>query len=185
VKDGFTPFASQIASLRPPIPTPAQLSANLLNQTPFYYFSKAGRAPYFADWNLTVERAMTSNSLLRVSYHATIGVKLLSRQQAQNQLDPKYWANLRQSAEHADQHADEYSGIGGGAERQRVQATLSRVPDQPAAAAGAAPYPQYSGIGSDAGGQNDGHSTFHALESSFEHRFNHGLFALVSYTSAS
>lgn len=44
------------------------------------------------------------------------------------------------------------------------------------------PFPQYSGIDSNAGGQNDGHITFHALETSFEHRFHRGLFVLVSYT---
>ena len=46
------------------------------------------------------------------------------------------------------------------------------------------PFPQYSGVGSDAGGQNDGHSTFHALEASHEHRSSQGLYMLVSYTFA-
>ena len=48
--------------------------------------------PTIYDWNLTIERTVTSNSVFRASYHATIGNKLLSRQQSQNQLDPKYWA---------------------------------------------------------------------------------------------
>ena len=45
VKDGFTAFAPQIAALRPPIADAATLSANLINQTPFYYNPAAGRAP--------------------------------------------------------------------------------------------------------------------------------------------
>src|SRR6266487_4946595 len=44
------------------------------------------------------------------------------------------------------------------------------------------PYPQFSGIDSNAGGQNDGHSTYHALETSFEHRFSKGLFLVANYT---
>jgi hypothetical protein len=44
------------------------------------------------------------------------------------------------------------------------------------------PYPQYNGIDSNAGGQNDGHMTWHALEASFEHRFQSGLYFLGSYT---
>src|SRR6266567_3628364 len=44
------------------------------------------------------------------------------------------------------------------------------------------PFPQYAGVDSNAGGQNDGHMTFHALETSFEHRFNRGLYVLASYT---
>jgi hypothetical protein len=46
------------------------------------------------------------------------------------------------------------------------------------------PFPQYSQIDSNASGQNDGHSTYHALETSFERRLSNGLFGLVSYTFA-
>ncbi len=44
------------------------------------------------------------------------------------------------------------------------------------------PYPQYNSIDSNAGGQNDGHSTWHALEASYEHRFTSGSYLLGSYT---
>ncbi len=178
VKNGFTSFSSQINALRPPISDPATLSANLLNQTPFYYNPSAGRVPYFGDWNFTIDRTLTSSSVFRASYHATIGNKLLSRQQNQNQLDPKYWA------------------IYGSLLGQPVSAVLNNpivvaagfklpyanFPTNLQLQQALRPYPQYAGIGSDAGGQNDGHMTFHALETSFEHRFDHGLFLLVSYT---
>ena len=180
VKDGFTSFGPQIAALRPIIKDPATLSANLLNQTPFFYYSKAGRAPYFADWNLTIEREVSQSSVMRVSYHGVIGVKLLSRQQSLNQLDPKYW------------------GIYGSLLGSPVSSVLTNptvvaagfklpyatFPTNLQLQQALRPFPQYSGIDSNAGGQNDGHSTFHALESSFEHRFSKGLFAMVSYTWA-
>ncbi len=44
------------------------------------------------------------------------------------------------------------------------------------------PFPQFSGIDSNASGQNDGHSTYHALETSFEHRFAKGLYLMATYT---
>ena len=44
------------------------------------------------------------------------------------------------------------------------------------------PFPQFSGIDSNASGQNDGHSTYHALETSFEHRFSKGLYLMATYT---
>jgi hypothetical protein len=69
VKDGFTGFAPQIAAIRPPITDPAVLSRNLIQQGPFLYFPKAGRASYFADWNFTVERSITERSVARLSYH--------------------------------------------------------------------------------------------------------------------
>ena len=92
VPTGFLPFSTQINALKPPVKDAATLSANLLNQAPFYLFPGAGRAPYFADWNFTLERSITSSSLIRASYHGVVGVKLLSRQQSQNQLDPIHWA---------------------------------------------------------------------------------------------
>ena len=178
VKDGFLSFAPQIAALRPPIKDPATLSANLLNQTPFFYYSKAGRAPYFGDWNFTLERGLTESSLIRMSYHATIGVKLLSRQQSQNQLDPRYWSTYGTLLSQP---------IGSVLTNPVVVASGFKLPypNYPTnlqLQQALRPFPQYAGIDSNAGGQNDGHSTFHALESSFEHRFNRGLFMLVSYT---
>ncbi|MGH9658514.1 MAG: hypothetical protein ACRD96_08215, partial [Bryobacteraceae bacterium] len=87
-RSGFLPFAAQVEANRPPVINPG---IGVQAFSPFYYNPKAGRAPYFGDWNFTIERTTTRNSVFRASYHATIGVKLLSRQQAQNQLDPKYW----------------------------------------------------------------------------------------------
>jgi len=180
VSNGLTAFATQIKNLAPPIADPQTLTANLFQQTPFFYNPKASRAPYFADWQLTIERILTSNSVFRASYHGVTGVKLLSRQQAQNQLDPKYWAI--------------YGGLLGN--------TISSVINNPVVVAAGfklpytgypvnlqlqqalRPYPQFSGVDSNAGGQNDGHSTFHALETSFEHRFSSGLYLLASYTFA-
>jgi hypothetical protein len=101
-----------------------------------------------------------------------VGNKLISRLQSQNQLDPKYWAT--------------YGSLLGN--------TISSVINNPIVVAGGfklpyasyptnlqlqqalRPYPQFSGIDSNASGQNDGHSTYHALETSFEHRFSHGLY---------
>src|SRR5262249_46571138 len=41
------------------------------------------------------------------------------------------------------------------------------------------PYPQYSGV---SGPSLSGHSTYNALETSLEHRFNKGFYVLASYT---
>jgi hypothetical protein len=44
------------------------------------------------------------------------------------------------------------------------------------------PFPQYENIDATAGGMNNGHLTYNALETSFEHRFDHGLYMLATYT---
>ena len=41
------------------------------------------------------------------------------------------------------------------------------------------PFPQYSGV---SGNTLSGHSTYNALETSFEHRFSKGFYSSVSYT---
>src|SRR5204862_4598348 len=157
-KNGLAAFATQIQNLKPPIADPQTLTGNLFQQSPFFYFSKTGRAPYFADWQFTIERSVTANSVFRTSYHGVVGVKLLSRQQSQNQLDPRYWSI--------------YGTLLGN--------TISSVLTNPTVIASGfklpyagyptnlqlqqalRPYPQFSGVDSNAGGQNDGHSTFHA-----------------------
>ncbi len=55
---------------------------------------RPGRAPYFTDWQFTVEYNITPNSLIRLTHHGNRGIKLQSMQQNLNQLDPKYWANM-------------------------------------------------------------------------------------------
>ena len=180
VKDGFTSFATQIAALRPIIRDPAVLSANLLNQSPFYYNPTAGRVPYFGDWNFTIDRTLTKSSVFRASYHATIGNKLLSRQQNQNQLDPKYWAIYGSLLSQPVSSALTNPTVIAAGFKLPYPAFPTNLQLQQALR----PFPQFSGVGSDAGGQNDGHMTYHSLEASVEHRFDKGLFMLVSYTFA-
>jgi hypothetical protein len=177
-KNGLQAFTSQIQNLKPPISDPQILTGNLFQQSPFFYYSKTGRSAYFSDWQFSIERTLTADSVFRASYHGVVGNKLISRQQALNQLDPKYW------------------GIYG----SLLGNTISSVINNPIVVAAGfqlpypsyptnlqlqqalRPYPQFSGIDSNASGQNDGHSTYHALETSFEHRFSRGLYLMATYT---
>jgi hypothetical protein len=170
VRNGFNTFASAVQANKPPVIDPTIQ----LYGTPFYYNPSAGRAPYFGDWDFTVERTLAKDSVFRASYHATVGVKMLSRKQTQDQLDPKYLAlygtlltlpisDPRVQALHLALPYPSYPTT------RQLQQMLR-------------PYPQYNGIDSNAGGQNDGHMTWHALETSFEHRYNNGIWFLFSYT---
>jgi hypothetical protein len=177
-QNGLTAFATQIKNLTPPISDPQVLTGNLFQQSPFFYYSQTGRAPYFSDWQFSIERTITADSVFRATYHGVVGNKLISRQQSQNQLDPKYWSI--------------YGSLLGN--------TIASVINNPTVVAAGfklpyasyptnlqlqqalRPYPQFSGIDSNASGQNDGHSTYHALETSFEHRFSKGLYMMATYT---
>jgi hypothetical protein len=172
--NGFNTFAQSVQANKPPVVNPG---IQLLG-TPNFYLPSAGRAPYFIDWQATVERNMWRDSIVRASYHATIGNKLLTRLTTLNQLDPKYIAI--------------YGSL--------LSAPLSTVINNPILAANGfklpypgyplnlslsqalRPFPQYGNIDMSSGGDNSGHMTYHALETSFEHRFSAGLFVLASYT---
>jgi len=177
-KNGLSDFLTQIKNLKPPISDPQTLTANLFQQSPFFYYSKTGRSAYFSDWQFSIERTLTMDSVFRATYHGVVGNKLISRQQALNQLDPRYWAI--------------YGSLLGN--------TISSVLNNPIVVAAGfklpyptyptnlqlqqalRPFPQFSGIDSNASGQNDGHSTYHALETSFEHRFAKRLYLTATYT---
>src|SRR5262249_17986302 len=174
LKNGFNEFGNLVQLNKPPVTNPGIA----IFSNPFYYFPPAGRAPYFTDWQFTVEQSVSANSLARVSYHATLGNKLLSRIDSLNQLDPKYWsiygsllgqplsAVLNNPVVVASGFKLPYAGYP--LTRQLQQALR--------------PYPQYDQVDTTAGGMNNGHMTFHALEASFEHRFSQGLFLMASYT---
>ena len=172
VRDGFNTFADLVQANKPPKIDPTiQLYGG-----PFYMFPKTGRAPYFMDYNLTIEHSFTANTVFRASFHENMGVKLLSRKQSLNQLDPKYWAiygtllgrRLDDPLVIATGFTLPYPGYP--TNRQLQQALR--------------PFPQYNDININAGGMNDGHMTYNALETSFEHRFSRGIFLMASYTFA-
>ncbi|HJZ95487.1 MAG TPA: carboxypeptidase regulatory-like domain-containing protein [Candidatus Solibacter sp.] len=177
-KNGLQAFAAQIQNLKPPIADPQTLTGNLFQQSPFFYFSKTGRSAYFSDWQFSIERSVTGNSVVRATYHGVVGNKLISRQQSQNQLNPVYW------------------GIYGSLLGNTIASVMNNptvvaagfklpYPDYPTnlqLQQALRPFPQFSGIDSNASGQNDGHSTYHGLEMSFEHRFSKGLYMMATYT---
>jgi len=162
VPTGFLPFSTQINALKPPVKDAATLSANLLNQAPFYLFPGAGRAPYFADWNFTLERSITSSSLIRASYHGVVGVKLLSRQQSQNQLDPIHWAtygSLLSSPVSAVLTNPTVVAAG-------FKLPYANFPTNLQLQQALRPFPQFTDINRNARRQTHGHSPLHAPHTS-------------------
>ena len=172
LRDGFNTFSDLVQANKPPRIDPTiQLYGG-----PFYMFPKTGRAPYFVDYNFTIEHSFTANSVVRASFHENMGVKLLSRKQDLNQLDPRYWAIYGTLL---GRRLDDPLVIATG-----FQAPYSGYPANRQLQQALRPFPQYNGININAGGMNDGHMTYNALETSFEHRFSKGLFLMASYTFA-
>jgi hypothetical protein len=158
-----------------------QISPNVANfSTPTYRPGESGMPGYYADYNLTIERSITANTLWRGSFHANYGIKVQATQNF-DQLDPRYWGI--------------YGNLLGSSLSSLVNS--AGVPTNPVLIANGfrlpyaayplnlqlnqalRPFPQYSGV---TGPTLSGHSTYNALETSLEHRFSQGFYVLGSYT---
>src|SRR5262249_24795211 len=141
------------------------------NQSPQYKAGEAGRVGYFADYNFTLEHSLTQASVVRASFHANYGMKCLGTQNV-NQLDPKYiaiYGSLLSSPINSP-----------GVLATGFTAPYAGFPANQTLAQALRPYPQYNGNIN--GTVSGGHSTYNALETSFEHRFSKGLYTSVAYT---
>ncbi|HEY2930322.1 MAG TPA: carboxypeptidase regulatory-like domain-containing protein [Acidobacteriota bacterium] len=169
-KNGFLQFPDLVEASRPP-----RVDPSLANfQSASYKSREAGKPGYFADYNLTLERSLSANTLWRTSFHANYGIKLQVTQNF-NQLDPRYFAiygNLLSSPLSTALNDPRVIASG-------FKLPYPRYPTNLQLQQALRPFPQYTGV---SGTSLTGHSTYNALETSFEHRFSHGLWALVSYT---
>ena len=168
LKDGYNTFGSAVTAGKPPIVSPT-----IQNFGGPSYFSD-GKVAQFYDYNFTLEHSFSGSTLVRASFHANYGNQLQSSQQY-NQLDPKY------------------IGIYGSLLTSPLSSVLTNpvvvssgyklpyvgYPTNFSLAQSLLPFPQFTGIG---GTTNGGHSTWNALETSFQHNYSNGLYSLVSYT---
>jgi hypothetical protein len=169
-QNGFLEQRAQVEASRPP-----RIGPSIVNfQNPSYKTGQAGMPGYYADYNFTVEHSFTPNTLWRGSFHANYGIKT-QMTQTFNQLDPRYWttygallstplsAALNNPTVIASGFRLPYAGY---PTNLQLQQALR-------------PYPHYTNVN---GTSLAGHSTYNALETSFERRFSGGMYALFSYT---
>ncbi len=154
---------------KPPIIDPGLNLFGTVGYMPRY----AGRAPYLYDWNFTVEQGLGQSTVVRASYQATMGVKLLAGRELINQVDP---SNLRL-------RDLLFVPISSDAARQaNIASPWAGFPGNRSVNQALRPLPQYTGISQSVDGDTSGHSTYHALTMSAERRYSNGLFFLTSYT---
>jgi len=169
LKDGYNTFGTLVTNGKPPIVNPS--IQNFGNPS---YFSD-GKVGQFYDYNFTIEHSLSPKTLMRASFHANYGNQLQSSQNF-NQLDPKYigvYGSLLSSPLSSAISNPIVANNG-------YKLPYAGYPMNLSLAQSLAPFPQYSlGFG---GTTNGGHSTWNALETSFQHNYSHGLYSLVSYT---
>ncbi|MDQ6663187.1 MAG: TonB-dependent receptor, partial [Acidobacteriota bacterium] len=172
--DGGVSPAFLLSNGFPSFPKPPTLDPGLgLFGTVPFAARYAGLAPKMYDWNLTVEKGFGNNTVLRASYQATIGVSLLSNRENLNQVDPRY-LSLGPTL---------FVPIGSDAARAAgINPPYAGFPSNRSVAQALRPYPQYTGFDHDVDADTTGHSTYHAISLSAEHRYYNGLWFMTSYT---
>ena len=166
---GYNTFGSAVTAGVPPIVDPS-----IQNFGSPSFFSD-GKVAQFYDYNFTLEHSFSKNTLARASFHANYGNQL-QESQNYNQLDPKYigiYGNLLTSPLSSLLSNPILAANG-------YKLPYATYPTNLTLAQSLEPFPQYSSGFS--GTTNGGHSTWNALETSFQHNFDHGLYSLVSYT---
>ena len=162
-------------------PVPPDLVSTFDNggNAPVYRARTANRLPYAQQWNLTVEHQFTDRDYVSASYVGTKGTRLLSQIDPINVVDPRFLAmgaQLNDVFQPGDTVVDgvpapfpNFATVVTGCAASVAQALR--------------PFPQYCNT---IGGlnENQGSSTYHALQLKAEHRFSRGLWALLSYTNS-
>jgi hypothetical protein len=166
---GYTPGFTLAEGLpaAPPLPNldPGQ---NIFGTVPFAA-RYAGWAPKMANWNFTIEKGLGQNTVVRASYMGSSGISLLSNRELLNQVNP---SNLSLGN-------TLFSPIG---QVTGIAKPWAAFPDSRSVAQALRPFPQYTGMDHDVDADTTGHSTYHALTVSAEHRYSGGLWFSASYT---
>jgi hypothetical protein len=172
--DGGVSPAFPLGNGFPSFPKPPNLDPGLgiFGTVPFAA-RYAGLAPKMYDWNFTVEKGLGDNTVLRASYHATIGVSLLANRENLNQVDPKYLS--LGAALFLPINSDAAAAAG-------IKPPWAGFPANRSIAQALRPFPQYTGFDHDVDADTTGHSTYHALSISADHRYSNGLWFMTSYT---
>lgn len=131
------------------------------------------KSSYVQQYLLGLQWSITPNDLLSINYVGNHGTHMIANALNRSQLDPKFLA-MGPDALNALVPNPFYGAIPAG--------TSSCALDQPTVVQSQLllPYPQYCNVS-----ETDppvGFSNYNALQANFNHRFSHGLTALVSYT---
>lgn len=145
---------------------------------PLYRPFNGNRLTYAQQWNLTLERQLSSTLHVNAAYVANKGTRLPSNELPLNVLNPSLLKTMGEKLNDTFQPGQTsldgvnipYSGW-----VEQMQAC------SPTVAQALVPYPQYCGslVGLN---ENAGNSTYHSFQLQVENRFSHNLYLLGSYT---
>jgi hypothetical protein len=175
----------------PSYPLPPQINPSFSNNTNVDYWNgqNATRAPEDDNWTLSIQREISSNTLIEADYNAVVGIHLQSGIQNVNQVPMSTVNSLIQKlgAQAAvnllNANITSASAVAAGIAIPYANFTNSAVQQNQSVAQALRPYPQYLTVDtSQSGGDKSGHSNYQALVLKLNRRLSNGLTAQLSYT---
>jgi hypothetical protein len=176
----------------PAYPLPPNLDPAFQNNqnVDFWQLSDAVRAPENNNWTFSIQRQVSSNTVLEATYNGVVGSRLQTGLVNINQLPTPVYNRLA-SQFGAQQAINILNSAAGGALAQQAgialpypnftNASIQRTTRN--VAQSLRPYPQYLNINTGAqGGDKSGHSSYHAMVLKLERRYTGGLTFQWNYT---
>ena len=180
--NSYTPAFTLAEGVPTPIPSPiidpGICSVNsAVGCTPWLMYPSTGLAPRFGTWNATIEHRFGSSNLIRVAYEGSTGVHLFAQRENIDQTPSQYLSLgsllLQPISAALGTPAGDVAGI---------KLPFATFPTDLSVSQALTRFPQYFGINEYKNADMSGHSTYHAMELSFEHQTSHGLWMQASYT---
>ncbi len=164
LSQGFPAWAA------PPFIDPSRANGNSI---PWYQGQEATRPPTDYNFNLSIQRQLSSSLVFEVSYNGVMGAHLQTGLLNYNQVPTTY----------LNQYGSSFLGLAYNSPQAIAAGIVSPFPGFKGTVGQALrPYPQYQNIDTAAGGgDHSGHSTYHAAVVRLEKRYGSGLTFQTSY----
>ena len=173
----------------PPYPIPPFIDPSFANKDsiPWWQGQEATRLPEQNFWNFSIQRQLSSSTILEASYNALIGSHLQSQLLNYDQVNPKYLSQYGFAL--MNSLVTSPAAVAAGFSSPYPSFTTASCAAQDACWGSGAtvarslrPFPQYNSIDTyGGGGDHSGHSTYHAGILRIERRYAKGLTIQSSY----
>ncbi len=152
--------------------------------SPTYRPTYGNHLSYTQQWNLTVERKITSSSFVSVAYVGNKGTHLPSAMQPLNYLNPALLTSMGSTELNTVFQPGQTSLFGVNAPYCRLGAAVEHAGGcTPTVAQALVAYPQFCG-GLTGINENQGTSIYNSLQVNFQKNFSNGVYLQANYTYA-
>jgi hypothetical protein len=163
---------------RPPVVDPSFSNGN----NTAYWDGESVRLPENYQWSLSLQRQLTTTTVIEANYHATIGAHLVAGLKRYNQLPfsmlERYGRALLSS------RINSPAAVAAGIHRpySDIDCQFSRTCQPVSVAQALRPFPQFLNVDTSSGaGDKSGHSSYHSLLLKIDKRYGRGLTLQGSY----